>query len=358
MALDLNWSAPQHLSFAGSGVQHVAIAAMDGVVHLVWTRDRTIFHASLAGGEWSPAARVATGDRPALAASDAGSLVCAYTNVFLGNREVYVVTWDGARWSLPQPVSHTTGGSYDPSVCLGSDGIIHLAWADTTPGESWIYYAARRNGAWTNAPVPNGRGSRPSIAANGGEVNVAWQDRSPATGRYDVLAAARHDGEWTLPNLISDAPEVHSLFPRIASSTRGHCHLIWQEERDQVYVIRHADHWPLGWTAPVDVSDPAVDARLAHALPNRYGLFQFIWLEGALLKHRVRPGEPNAAWWEPELACDECGDVTDLAATLSPGDGQLHVVFGRFAANGARELFYTRRKAIERKKTFLPQISN
>ncbi len=48
---------------------------------------------------------------------------------------------------------------------------------------------------------------------------------------------------------------------------------------------------------------------------------------------------------EPELACDECGDVSDLAAALSPADGQLHVVFGRFAANGARDLFYTRRKA-------------
>lgn len=358
MASDPNWSAPQHLSFAGTGIQRVAMAAVGGVVHLVWTRDRTIFHATLAGGQWTPAARVATGDQPVLAASDAGALVCAYTNVFLGNREVYVVTWDGAKWSLPQPVSHTTGGSYDPCACVGSDGTIHLAWADTTPGESWIYYAARRNGVWTNAPIPNGKGSRPSIAAVGGEVSVAWQDRRAATGRYDILATSRPDAEWTLPHLISDAPEVHSLFGQIAASTRGHCHLIWQEERDQVFVIRHADRWATGWATPIDVSDPAVDARLARALPNRHGLFQFIWSEGAQLRHRVRPGEPNATWWEPELACEQCEDVGELAAALSPEDGQLHVVFTRFAANGARELFYLRRRAIERKKTFLPQISS
>lgn len=357
MASDPNWSAPQHLSFAGSGIQHVAVAAADGVVHLAWTRDRTIYHARLVDGAWLPPVRVATGEQPALAAADGAALVCAYTHTFLGNREIYVVAWDGAGWTLPQPVSHTTGMSSDPAICVGPAATVHLAWSDTTPGESWIYYAARRDDAWVNAPVPNGRGSRPAITASGGEVNVAWQDRRADTGRYDIFASSKGDAGWTLPNMISDAPAVHSLSPRIASNSSGRCHLLWQEERDLLFTIRHADHWPLGWAAPVDVSDPTVDARLARVLPNRYGLFQCLWAEGPQLKHRVRPGEPQGAWWEPELACEECAEISALDAALAPADGQLHVAFTRFTNNGTRDLFYTRRRAIERKKTFLPQVS-
>ncbi len=31
----------------------------------------------------------------------------------------------------------------------------------------------------------------------------------------------------------------------------------------------------------------------ALVLANQSGLFQFVWSEGAVLKHRVRPGEPQ-----------------------------------------------------------------
>lgn len=360
MAADPNWSPAEVLAFVSSDSRQIAVAATDQAVHLVWTQASTLFHAWRLNGVWHEPVKVATGEEPSLAASADGMLVCAYANWFLGNREIYVTTWNGAKWSLPQLASRTSGESSDAAICIGPDGKIHLVWADSTPGYSTIYYAVRESTAWKNVPIPNGKGSRPTIAVNDKAVFVAWQARlaTSESGSYDILAASLRDGEWTLPDIVSDTPALHSVLPHIALNAEGHCHLVWQEARNGLFVIRQSDRWPNGWTAPVDVSDPTVDARLAYTAPNRIGLFQFLWAEGALIKHRVRPGAPQGAWWPSEVACVTQTSLSELVGVISPGDGVLHAVFCTYANGAGRQFYYAQRKAMERKKVFLPLIAN
>jgi hypothetical protein len=358
MATDPNWSPAEPLAFVEPGSRQIAIAASGQAVHLVWSQASTLFHAQRVDGTWRAPIRIAAGEQPSLAAAVDGTLFCAYANWFLGNREIYITIWDGVKWALPQPVSRTTGESSDPAICVGSNGGVHLVWSDSTPGYSTVYHGTRESAAWVNAPIPNGKGSRPTIAANGQEVFVAWQARlaSSLSGSYDVLAASKRDGEWTLPVLVSDTPELHSILPHIAANPDGRCHMVWQEQRDDLYVVRHSDRWPNGWSEPVDVSDSTVDARLAFALPNRFGLFQFVWSECALIKHCVRPGEPQGAWWAPEVACEACDGLSELAATISPTSGELFAVFGRHTGRAEPQFYYTQRKALQRKKVLLPIV--
>ncbi len=359
MAADPSWVPGEFLVFVNPDSRQIAVAATGQAVHLVWSQASTLYHAKRVEGAWQAPVRIAAGEQPSLTSSIDGTLFCAYSHWFLGNREIHVTTWDGARWSLPQLVSHTTGESSDPAICVGVDGKLHLVWADNTPGYSTVYYALRQSSAWVNAPVPHGNGSRPAIAANSQEVFVAWQSRlaGSESGSFDILAASRREGEWSLPDIVSDTPTVHSVLPHIAANSDGRCHLVWQEERGGLFVIRHSDRWPNGWSTPVDVSDPIRDARLAHALPNGLGLFQFVWSEGALIKHRVRPGEPQGAWWSPETACETCDSLSELVAAISGANGELHLVFSRYANGAGRQFHYTRRKAIERKKVLLPLVS-
>lgn len=358
MAPDPNWTPAETLSVAPLGSQQMAVAAVGDVVHLVWVADKTIYHAQRANGAWQTSVKVAGGEQPALAAASDGTLYCAYANWFLGNRDIYLSTFKDGKWGLSQVVSQTTGESSDPAICLAPDGVIHLVWADTTPGYPVIYHGARDAGGWTYAPIPNGKGSRPTIAISASAIYVAWQDRlaSSARGAYEVLATSLRGAEWGLPAIVSDTPEIHSLLPRLAASATDRCHMVWQEEREELYVVRHSDLWPNGWEAPVDVSDPNADARLGAALVNKLGLFQFVWSEGALLKHRVRPGEPQGTWWEPEIACEECAGLSEVAATIS-ASGELHVVYNRWLNGGERQLFYLKRKALARNKVLLPVIS-
>lgn len=360
MAADPNWSPAEVLAFVKPDGRQIAVAVTGQGVHLVWTEASTLFHTWRANGVWQEPAKVATGEEPTLAAWIDGKLVCAYANWFLGNREIYVATWNGATWSLPQLASRTSGESSHPAICAGPDGKIHLVWADSTPGYSTIYYAVRESSAWKNAPIPNGKGSRPAIAVNSKEVIVAWQSRlaSSESGSYDILAASLRDKEWTLPDIVSDTPALHSILPHIAANAEGHCHLVWQEARDGLFVIRQSDRWPNGWSAPIDASDPTVDARLAFTAPNRIGLFQFLWSEGAHVKHRARSGAPQGAWWPSEVACEARIALSELAAVISPEDGLLHTVFCTYANGSGRLFYYTQRKAMERKKIFLPVIAN
>jgi hypothetical protein len=362
MAVDPNWSPVEDLAFVPPNSEQIAVAAAGGVVHLVWAQAKTLYHARRMNDAWTSPIKVAGGEQPALAATPDGGLYCAFANWFLGNREIYVATFAGEKWSLPELVSRTTGASSDPAICAGPDGTLHIVWADATPGYSVIYYSTRSGGAWVNAPIPNGKGSRPTVAANASTVYVAWQDRlaQSSAGAFDVLSSQRTGaGEWTLPDMVSDTLDLHSIIPRIGATAKGHCHLVWQEERGEIYVIRHSDRWPEGWAQPVDVSDPQADARLAFALPNKWGQFQFVWSEGSVLKHRVRPGEPQSEWKPVEVACEDCAGLSELAAAISD-KGELHAVFVRYldAEPGVRRVQYVRRKSIERIKVMLPLVTN
>jgi hypothetical protein len=87
-----------------------------------------------------------TSDRdPALAtAGEVPHLVFSKnSNVFAGNSEIYYQIGDGKAWSLPVNVSRTQGVSTDPTLALGSDGVLHATWSDTTSGYSVIYYGRR-----------------------------------------------------------------------------------------------------------------------------------------------------------------------------------------------------------------------
>jgi hypothetical protein len=356
MAVDPNWSPVEELSFVPSNSEQIAVAAGGGIVHLVWAQAKVIYHARRADGAWSAPVKVAAGEQPSLAVTAEGVAYCAHANWFIGNREIYMTAYRDGKWALPALVSRTTGQSSDPALVAASDGKLHLAWADTTPGDSVIYYAQFDGQNWPHAPLPNGKGSRPSVAASADAVHAAWQDRpaSSAAGAFDVFASVRaNGGEWALPHIVSDTRDLHSLLPRLGVSAGGACHVVWQEERDGLFVIRHAERWPEGWTEPVDVSDPLVDARLARIMPNRLGQMQIMWCEGNLLKHRLR-GE-KAKWQPAEVACEECAGLSELAATMSD-KGELHAVFTRYP-NGDRHTYYLRRKPIERQKVFLPVVT-
>jgi hypothetical protein len=355
MAAEQNWMLPEGLALLPTGAQQLAVAAGEHSVHLVWVDAKTLYHMQRTGEGWHTPVRIAGGEQPALALGADGSLFCVYANWFLGNRDIYLSTWTHEQWGLSQVISRTTGQSSDPSICIAPDGRVHVAWADTTPGYSTIYHGTQDAGGWTYAPAPNGKGSQPTIAANADGVFLAWQDRpsSSTGGAFDVLATSYRGSDWGLPVMVSDSRESHSLMPHIATNATDRCHLVWQEERDDVYSIRHSNLWPNGWEAPFDVSRPSADARLARVMANQFGLFQILWAEGGVLKHRVRGGEPQGSWWEEEVACEGCSGLQEMAAAIS-NSGELHVVLSRWNERGDAQSFYLKRRALERKKVFVP----
>jgi hypothetical protein len=128
------WSAPEVVSETTTSDRDPAPATAGEVPHLVWSKNSILYHSYRGSAGWSRAAAVTGGTQPVLVAGLDGRLHCVFTNVFAGNSEIYYQIWDGKAWSLPVNVSHTQGVSTDPTLALGSDGVLHAAWSDITSG--------------------------------------------------------------------------------------------------------------------------------------------------------------------------------------------------------------------------------
>lgn len=355
MTPDTAWSDSQPIQDSSSESCQPAAAICGDALHAVWKDGRTLWHAWLAESGWSAPAKLANGDHPALAVTPDGVLHCLFTNWLLNeDAEIYHARWEGARWSLPEVVSRTTGASIYPAVAADGAGVLHAAWADTTPGRAIIYYGRWEAGVWENAPVPNGPGTLPSIAVTpAGDVYVAWQARLADTNRFNVFCAALAEDRWSLPDNVSDSRLQHGIYPRLAANRAGACHLVWQEERDGGFCIRHADRRPNGWAQPADVSQPGADARGARIAANRLGLMQVVWAEGEALRHRARPGEYDAEWFPEETAGAGCAGPDEIATAITPA-GDLHALWCGYAQDSARRIHHLRRERLYKHHVFLP----
>lgn len=358
MSAEKSWSIAIPIPNIPPDSHEPALAVAADVLHAVWVSNKALYHARYTEGRWTEPLRFANGEQPLLAAGPGGALHCVFSHQFLGNSEVYYVRWDGVKWSLPQQVSRTSGASANPALAVAQDGSTHIVWADTTPGHSVIYYARPQGIAWAQAPIPNAAGGRPAVVLTpAGEIIVAWQSRLAGTGYFEILAAVRREGTWGVPEIISDKPDCHSISPALAVNTQGSAHLIWQEARGSIYVIRHAERLPGGWSVPADISAPDRDARLPRLAAAPKGFFQAIWAEDAALKHRGRPPEPRALWWGEEIACPDCPGVSSLATAILPATGELHAVWSVYKESDQRQLYHACRKPLIRHTVFIPIVA-
>ena len=241
MTPDSHWSGAQPVPAGPGDCREPAVTVAGEVLHAVWTQGSSLYHAYLSGGNWSAPRRVAVGSQAALATAPDGVVHCLFSAQMLGNVEIYHASWNGAKWTLPEVVSRTSGVSNSPALAVGGDGSLHAAWADTTPGYSTIYYGRRVGAGWTNGPIPNGSGSNPAIAIDpAGQIYLAWQSRLAATGRFEVFCARGSNGAWTLPEDVSANSQNHAIYPSSGDHRARHWppRLARGSRRDILYSAR------------------------------------------------------------------------------------------------------------------------
>lgn len=347
MAFDRFWSPNEPVPSVPADNHQPALAVLGDAVHLVWSSNRVLYHSVRLASAWTPPAKIVAGEQPSIVAAANGQIHCLFANPFVGNWEIYHIMFGGEHWSLPKPVSRTSGFSTQPSLVADANGSLHAVWSDSTPGHPVIYYGTLESGSiWSSVPIPSGRGCLPTIAtAAGGDIFVAWQDREPRTQAFEVYCTLLHGGKWSLPDIVSNSGSAHSVRPCLAANPQGDPHLIWLEERASLYEVRHSNWRAHGWSKPVTVSTGSQDCRQARIVANPQNFLQVVWLEGSNLHHRVRPPEYDATWWVPQTAESDFRELSELAATVGP-EGDLHVVWSGFGASETRSLYYARRDAI------------
>jgi hypothetical protein len=186
-----------------------------------------------------------------MAIDPSGDFHLVWADTMPGNGEIYYKksTDGGATWSISRRLTQTWGGSADPEICADSSGNLHLVWADSTPGNSEIYYLRSTDGGttWGSAKRltwTSGLSGIPNIAVDpSGNPHVVWHDDT--SGNKEIIYRKSPDGggAWTAAQRLTWTMD-DSGWPDIAADSSGNLHVVWGESMPanaEIYYRRFND---------------------------------------------------------------------------------------------------------------------
>jgi hypothetical protein len=235
----------------------------NGRLHLVWydgsdyggsgPDSDVLYMCRSEGGTWSPAELVS-------AESDEGSwtasvAVDSYGTVFVAWMEwadqglgwlvldiLFKFKPSGGDWTDVENLSYSRENSWSPSLSVGPDDVLHLAWEDRVfedgynVAEMMIYCTRDPGGEWGPIEVLTLENpwlySPTMVADDFGVVHIAWFGANRKTGwDYDVLYRKKLPGHrWTRPEIASMESDDSSDLASMVVDRRGTVHLVWADE--------------------------------------------------------------------------------------------------------------------------------
>jgi hypothetical protein len=169
---------------------------------------------------------------PAIAV-DGSNIYVVWMDITPGNLEIYFKQSAdrGVTWSAGKRITNTAGHSYYPSIAVNGSNI-YVVWEDETPGNSEIYFkqSADRGTTWTanKRLTKNALASwSPVVAVVGPNIYVAWDDYTP--GVQEIFFKRSSDGgiTWTKDKQLTNNPGS-SVFPAIAADG-SNIYIVWAD---------------------------------------------------------------------------------------------------------------------------------
>jgi hypothetical protein len=254
-------------STEGCGSSSLAVDS-DGVVHIAWT-DGTDYDGSGSDGDifykrwssdtgWSATEVVSTestssSHSPSLAVSSDGTVHIAwedwtdYDGSGADSDIFYKKYVPGSGWTTTTVVSTaTTSYSYNPSLDVGSDGTVHIAWEEPTDyggsgADQDIFYKKLTVVGWTTTEVVSTESTSFSTApclavGSDGTVHIAWEDMTDYGGcgsDVDVFYKKYVPGSgWTVTEVVSTESTSNCYAPSLAVGPDETAHVTWYDSTD------------------------------------------------------------------------------------------------------------------------------
>jgi hypothetical protein len=132
-----------------------------------------------------------------------------------------------------QNVSNNPGASLFPALAVVQNRV-HIVWDDDTSGNSEILYAQSTDGGKSfSSPRKlsnnSGKSRNATIAASGNRVYVFWDDDTP--GNAEIFYTVSQDGGQTFSAPLNLSQNTgRSILPKIALSSQGILHVVWQDD--------------------------------------------------------------------------------------------------------------------------------
>lgn len=159
---------------------------------------------------------------------------------------VATTTDGGALFNLREAVSPSSATQLAPSLGVGSDGTLYVAWEDLRNGNADVFFARSPDaGISFKLPTNNaqandatlGSQSGPSVATGPpGHIYLAWTDLR--SGHADIYVAKSIDGgrifgaSVLVNNGLMSLDQTNQTDPSIAVDAAGRAYVIWTDRRD------------------------------------------------------------------------------------------------------------------------------
>jgi hypothetical protein len=186
---------------------------------------------------------IANSNSPRIGLDAAANINVVWTNDCGGNFDIFLSrsSDNGATFSSPKNLSGTPGSSVNPQLFVDTAGNINVVWEENTPAD--IFFVRSSDGGVTFSSAQNlshnaGSSSNAWLTVDAGaNINVAWEDTTP--GNRDILFNRSTDsGATFLPtplNLSSNSGLSAAV--QIAADKNGNINVAWQDRTPGVSQI-------------------------------------------------------------------------------------------------------------------------
>jgi hypothetical protein len=302
------WEAPELISddVLNEDQRNPAIAVDGEEVHVIWydmlppdpLSDTGVYYRRFNGSDWEPKILIDTLENlgmsdmfPKIAAEN-GKVHLVWENIPGGlpsNHNLYYKLHNGSEW---QPTRMLTAdiwseGPHNPSIALNGDEV-HVVWQDSRGGDVDILYRHFDGFTWEpeveiSADIGSEMQWNPDLGVDGDEIHVVWQDERD--GDWDIYYRYFDGMNWqpvTTINTDSGSQEQES--PRVSIDSHnvhvvwhvgenGPC-LFWATDCDVVY--RYFDG--TAWHPPEEVStDMGAEFQMFPVAATSGDIVSVIW---------------------------------------------------------------------------------
>jgi hypothetical protein len=275
--------------------EHKLFVAYEGAAKGAKTSDVFFCSSTDIARTWSKPVKVCNmkglGTGPDIGVETNGAIDIVWSDITFGDKtpDIYFSrsTDQGTTWSQPLNVSHNPGASSEPAIAVGPDNSINLVWQDDMAGDQSpdIYYACSNDGGKTwskgiNVSKTPGASTDPAIDVGADSaVHVAWVDTSSGETRPDVYYDRYSNGSWATPEDVTNTPHKSS-YPAIACGPRSAVNLCWSDNSAKQNA---ADVWCIvagrrgHFGKPVNISSSAGVSSQPAVAADKIGHVAIVW---------------------------------------------------------------------------------